>query len=495
MTASMTVPFAGTRTAEAALSWGQESIWRTVRWLDEDDPYFNIPYVLPIVGGPDLDRVGAALRRLVERHEALRTTIADTPDGARQTVVAAGELCVDVHEAGDDDAQVAQRVAADLAARAFRYAEELPFRCAVVRRDGVATQLALALSHLAVDAWSIRVLTDDWAALVAGADPGDVPTQPLDRVAFERDGAGAGRGAESVEYWARTLAQAPRTLFDFPPREPETLRFVRVGMESPALAVAATELAHRWGVSTASVLTVACGVLLGVHTGHDRVALQLIVANRHDRRFRTMVGPAAQDGLLLLDLDAGSFAETVRRGHMQAMAAYRYGHYDPAAVRQLREQAGLVRGAPMDLSAYFNDIRASGVWPRLPAAPDGLRGLSSRTRTFVVGSHAKVDAKAFFATGAAPDTGQLYLLADTAYLARETAFALLRAVEEILVTAVEADDLRISDLAAVAGLAVVRRGPDWTRSGPDWVHLDAPAGASQDTPEIVQRSSTPGGAV
>lgn len=401
-----TVSFTGSRGVEAGLSWGQESIWRTVCWLDEDDPYFNIPWVLPITG----DRVFPALRDLVERHEVLRTTYAD----ARQTVHASGSFPVDVCE-GDPD-----QVAAELSAKAFRHASEFPFRCAVVLRDGKPAHLALSLSHLAVDAWSLRILADDWAALVAGDKLGEPPAQPLDRAEFEREGAGRRRGEESLDYWRKTLARAPRTLFDLPRPSVETPRYLRVGMESQAMAMAATSLARRWGISTASVLTVACAAQLGAHTGHDRVPLQLIVANRHDRRFRGMVGPTAQDGLLLLDLDGDSFAETMRRGHMQAMAAYRYGHYDPAAVRALRAEAGV------DLSAYFNDIRAAGDWPQLPTDP-------TPTRTFTVGSYAKVDATAFFATGAAPDTGQLYLLVDTARLSRDTAVDLLRGVAETLV--------------------------------------------------------------
>lgn len=470
---STVVRFAGARGGEAHLSWGQRSIWRSIRWLADDDPYFNVPWTLPIDGEYSLEWVTDALRTLIERHEALRTTCIETADEPVQRVAVTGSIVVEVHDAGEEDpATYAEQTAANLAATAFRYAEELPLRCAVICAGERPRRLALALSHLSIDAWSLGLLRDEWARLLRGETLPEVPRQPVDRARFEREGDGQRRGEESLAYWQRTLRAVPRSLFDFPSVTPEEPRFVRVGIESPALAVAADRVATAGGVSTATVLTVAVAAVLSAYTGHPECVMQLIVANRHDERYRAMVGPTAQDGLLALSFDRdSSLTNAVKRGHMQAMAAYRYGHYDPVRLALRRQEAARERGVSFDLSAFFNDIRPSGDWPRLPkvSGATALEALTQATTTRFVGAWSSVDAKAFFATGDAPHTGQLYLLADTAYVPRQRAYDLLRAVESLLVRAATDGDLSIGKVPDVCGLEPVTRPPDWLRIGPDWL--------------------------
>ncbi|MGJ6964674.1 condensation domain-containing protein [Streptosporangium sp. G11] len=457
------VEFTGARGGESPLSWGQLAIWRLTRWLDDDDPYFNMPWVLPVYGRRDLDTVLRALRVLVERHETLRTTYEETPGGLVQRVARQGRFTVEVYDAGETRPVAAAReLSVRLAATAFDYATELPFRCAVVTVGGRPRTVALTLSHLAVDGGALDVLAREWRDLLAGGEPPAPAWQPMDQAAVEREGAGAARGERTLRHWRAILERAPLTMFDFPRTTPEEPRFVKVGMESAATAAAAEVLAARWSVSTASVLTAASAVLLGALTGHREVVMQLIVANRHDPRIAAMVGSAVQDGIFILALPGeGTFADAARAGHRQALTAYRNAHYDPYRMMALREEVGRERGRPVDLSAYFNDTRIVGHWPQLPAVeppgdPAAIAALAERTRTFHVGSWPEVDATALFATGTATNTCELHLMADTAYLPRPTAYALLRGLETLLVASV-AGDVPLDEVAALCGIVPVER--------------------------------------
>ncbi|SNT08689.1 Condensation domain-containing protein [Streptosporangium subroseum] len=467
------VEFTGTRGGESSLTWGQQAFWRLTRWLDDGDPYFNLPWTLPVYGRRDLGAVLLALRRLVERHETLRTTYEEIPGGPVQRVAREGRFTVEVFEAGEArPLVVARELSAELAAKGFDYATELPFRCAVVTRDGRPRAVAFALTHLAVDGWSLNILATDWRSLLAG-DELPVPAwQPLDQAAFEREGAGAARGERAFRHWRAVLGRVPRSLFDFPGETPEEQRFVRVGMESAAVAAAAEVLAERWSVSTASVLTTASAVLLATLTGHREVAMQLIVANRHGSQIEAMVGAVVQDGLFVLDLPEGTFADAVRAGHGQALTTYRHAQYDPLGMMALREEVGRERGGAIDLSAYFNDTRTIGHWPDLPGVepagdPAAIAALTEQTRTFFVGAWPKVDATAFFATGPATNTCQLYLLTDTARLPRSTAYALLRGLETLLVGSV-AGEVPLDEVAERCGITPIERPGDWVMTGPDW---------------------------
>ncbi|MEU8194076.1 condensation domain-containing protein [Microbispora amethystogenes] len=543
-----TVEFRGARGGQAALTWGQQGIWRSTQWLDDGDPYFNLAWTLPVTGAADLDAVLRAVGRLVERHETLRTayvregarpgttgtrvgagtraeavtegTEATTEAGAGEPVVAGestetasgegtvqrvrreGRLTVGVYEAAAKPMTAAKALAAELAATGFDYAAELPVRCAVVCLRGRPRALALALSHLALDGWSLNMVAAEWPRLVAGEDLPVPEWQPLDQAAFERSDPPP--GAQALRHWRSGLAAAPRSMFDFPEREPEEPRFVRYGMDSPAAAVAAEALAARHGVTTSSVLTVASAALLAAVTGHSTAALQLIVSNRHHLRTGTMAGPAAQDGLCVIDLGAGdqgpgdqglgdqgpgdlgagdpgtsdrgagTFAEALGPGHRRTLATYRNGHYDPSLVLAARDAEAWHRGADIDLDAFFNDVRQGGRWSGLPDVDPGdagaLAALRGRSRTFFVGAYSKVKAKIFFATGPAPSTCEFFVLVDTAFLPGRVAERMLGGLEELLVRAVSAD-VPLDRIAEIAGLDPVRRPAGWTRIGPDWVSL------------------------
>ncbi|MBO4270189.1 condensation domain-containing protein [Microbispora triticiradicis] len=507
-----TVEFRGARGGQAALTWGQQGIWRSTQWLDDGDPYFNLPWTLPVTGAAGLDAVLRAVGRLVERHETLRTayvregarpgtgTRAGTGEETVQRVRREGRLTVGVYEAAAKPMTAAKALAAELAATGFDYAAELPVRCAVVCLRGRPRALALALSHLALDGWSLNMVAAEWPRLVAGEDLPAPEWQPLDQAALERSDPPP--GAQALRHWRSGLAAAPRSMFDFPEREPEEPRFVRYGMDSPAAAVAAEALAARHGVTTSSVLTVASAALLAAVTGHSRAALQLIVSNRHHLRTGAMAGPAAQDGLCVIDLGAGdpasgdpghgdrgagTFAEALGPGHRRTMATYRNGHYDPSLVLAARDAEAWNRGADIDLDAFFNDVRQGGRWSGLPDVDPGdaaaLAALRGRTRTFFVGAYSKVKAKIFFATGPAPSTCEFFVLVDTAFLPGRVAERMLGGLEELLVRAVSAD-VPLDRVAEVAGLEPVRRPAGWTRIGPDWVNLP-------ETEELLSRVCAP----
>ncbi|MEU6786533.1 condensation domain-containing protein [Nonomuraea angiospora] len=422
-----TVEFTGARSGQGPLTWGQRAIWRLTEWLPPGDPYFNMPWALPVHGKPDLPAVLAALTRLLERHESLRTNW--VPDAAQagmvQRVTGQGRLTVElVDAAGSRPRVLAGEIAAELAAKGFDYADELPVRCAVVMDGGRPRAVAFAFTHLAVDGRALDVIAGEWPRLLSGEPlPQDAP-QPLDLAAEERSPEGAARGERALRYWRAALERMPRPLFAAPPGVPEEPRFVKLGMESAALGAAATGLAARWGVSTSSVLLGAYATLLSRLTGRGTVALQLIVGNRHDPRLAPMVATLVQDGIFVLDVAPGQpLAEVVRGANRGVLAAYRHARYDPAAQRALIEETG------PPPTAYFNDVRVAGGWPNLPQNPPATPG-----RIFPVGAWPEVDAEVFCTAGPATHTCRLDLLADTALLPREAIEATLREVEMLLVS-------------------------------------------------------------
>lgn len=459
-----------------AMTWGQLLIWEAIQWMGEDAHYFNIPALLPLPRGATIADVTRAIRIVMERHQGLRTRYLTTGDGPRQEVHATGVLPLPVWEAPPGEAAAtAATVLRDLAAATFSE-QEWGWRCAVVTEQGAPRRLALVFNHQAADAWASRLVTTQLSEALradATAGAGEAGWQPRDQVEYERTGEGAQRGKLSLRAWQRELRAVPRSMFDFPTQPPATPRFLKLAMDSRAVAVAARSVAQRAKVTTSAVLLAACAVVLSRFTGHQQVVLQLIVANRFDATRRSLVAPMAQNGLFILDLDAASFDQVAQRTYRSALTSYRYGYYDPAAILKLRRELGAARGGYLDLSAYFNDARIQDRSEQAPTpSPQTLRELAANTTVDQVGAWERQDTKFFISTSFAPGTCVLNLLTDTAFVSPDQTAAILRAVEALLIQAATAD-LDLPSAMRTLPLAPVVRGPEWVRCHHDWVDLPA----------------------
>lgn len=440
-TRSVTFTGAGERTG--AMTWGQASIYSSIRWLGDDASYFNLVRVVDVPAGVDEGTVLGAVQHLLVRHEGLRSLFHETPEGWTQHVRPQGELTVHVADAdGAADTAAARAFASELAGHTFRHDVELPLSVGVLRDHGRVTHVVVAASHLAVDGWAADLVAQDLRRLLAG-EVADAPTwQPLDQAAHEAGEAGAARGEAALAYWRRTLAAAPRPLF--PPADPAPApgRFVRLALESRALAVAATLVSTRCAVSTGTVLLAAASVVLGRLVGQDRVVLQLIASNRLDERSRSLVAPLAENALFAIDVSGadapGGFATTARRAFASGLNAYRHAQYDPRARDELVAQER-ARDADLDLGCFFNDMRIGRDWGvDVDAYPDvdAVRALRDGARVRHVGSWDRQDATCFVGVDDADGACVLYLMADTALVPEPRVEALLREMESVVVEAV-----------------------------------------------------------
>lgn len=460
------VAFEGMRDGVATLTWGQRLMWRAVHLMGDSQSFLNCPWVLPVYGRRQLPVVLDALRTLIERHESLRTTFTAGADGPVQQVNRVGELTVELVDAGEDRAlTVAERLAATLSETVFEHGTDLPLRCAVVLKNDRPMALACTFSHLAVDYQALALLSAEWRSLLRGEDLPPADWQPMDQAELELEPSFQARSERSIRYWRSVLEDVPLDVFDHPPGTPETPRFIEVGMVSVAAAVAAERLAERWTISTTSILLAACATVLATVSGRPRAVMQLVHSNRRDPRTRAMVGTVGQDGLFVLDLPDTDFAATCQEAHRSALTAYRNAHYDPFAMTAMREEIGRLRGREPDLDAFLNDRRGGTTWPGLPKplAGEDVTPLAARTRTHVKNAWPGVRFKAFFTIGTAPDTAELSLIIDTAYLPRSTAEAMLLAVERLLLRSLT-EDVPMAAVPEICGLSPV--GPGAVSRGP-----------------------------
>ena len=458
MTDLQRISVSGAAAGSAPLTWGQRALLRSVEWVREDIGYFNMGYRVAIPAGVGVDGVVAALRTVLARHAALRTRFSRADGEVRQIVDGAGGIRLDVHEVSADavDATV-QCLYEQRRSVKLRPECDWPLRAQLVTAPGGPATLLLVLSHLAVDGTAALLLVAELERLLGGDEVADEPVSPLDIAADEATEPLVQRHARALEHWRLALADAPTTLFDYPPFPAAQPRFRALTMTSTAVTLAADQVAARRRVTSSAVLCAAAACVLGQVTGHPDLAMQIIVHNRSDARRRGVIGTFAQNGLLRLDLTGRSFDEAASAMLGAMLTAYQTGYYEPDEMRQLHAELARERGAAIDLSAYFNDVRPAGHRPSAAGTvtEKQLTGLCRETTVVEAGGWPRVDATYFVTTGVVGSATTVQLLADTTFVPLPEMSRALSGMERLLVRAATVP-VSADDIGPVTGVRPVR---------------------------------------
>ncbi|MGY3199992.1 amino acid adenylation domain-containing protein/non-ribosomal peptide synthase protein (TIGR01720 family) [Streptomyces sp. TE5632] len=154
------------RDTPAPMSYAQQRLWFLEEFAPGSGEYVTA-LALRLRGRLEVPALTAALRALVERHEALRTTF-DTVDGhGVQIVHPAPDVPLPLHDlSGTDETDRTARLEELLEAeraRAFDLRRGPLLHAGLIRLSDDEHVLTLTLHHIVTDGWSTGVLTGDLA--------------------------------------------------------------------------------------------------------------------------------------------------------------------------------------------------------------------------------------------------------------------------------------------------------------------------------------------
>ncbi|WP_306359963.1 non-ribosomal peptide synthetase [Nocardia sp. CC227C] len=292
----------GPRPDRVPLSPAQQRLWFLNRF-DADSGAYNIPMALRLHGAVDVAALGAALRDVVIRHEALRTVFPQDATGPHQVVLPVDELRFELPVVDCAAEELASRLCT-LAVAGFDLATELPVRAELLRVDGDRL-LAVVVHHIAADGGSIAPLAADLAAAYTARRRGQTPTWPelavqyADFSIWQRELLGDEEDANSVaarqlNYWRDTLSGAPECL-ELPTDRPRPAvrdqhgAAVVARLDGSAHA-ALLRVARDHDASLFMVLHSVLAVLLARLSGTDDVVVGTPVSGRADARLHPLIG-------------------------------------------------------------------------------------------------------------------------------------------------------------------------------------------------------------
>jgi hypothetical protein len=393
--------------------------------------------------------VVTALHAIVDRHDALRTTLDFAADGTSEQVVhPADEQRVRIEELpgrARRESFMSEVWLLDL----FDHTTDFPARFWLVIEDDLVVEVVMAFSHVVIDGRGMHVLSMEFIEILNAtaerspsgpAKPAGL--QPLDIVALERQpGAQAARDA-AARYWSQKLRAAPSRMFDHAGHTDIPVYSSRLtSRTAPALLAAA---GTRFRTTPGTLYLAAVHVVVTMLSGHHEVLIRSHYSGRTAQSAK-VVGCFHRVLFTALDLsDRPRFSEVVRRVSGETLAAQRHGVVDFFDLRTAEAQEAARRGTTFASGTTVNfNMR------------DGLRRLTANEQTaeptaeptaelWLEQTHSSKDAVGMDAYLAATlDHTQLFVEAgfNGAVLRTDDMETLMRGPEELIRLAVREPDL------------------------------------------------------
>ncbi|RKG57303.1 amino acid adenylation domain-containing protein, partial [Corallococcus sp. CA054B] len=284
-------------------SSAQRRLWYVDR-LAPGSAAYNIPAAVRIDGALEPARMEQALRSVVSRQAALRTTFWNHDDLPVQVIhpdiafTLAVEDLTSLPEAAREPR--ARELANEEAHRPFDLERGPLFRARMLRLAPEHHVLLVTMHHIISDGWSIGVLIREAAAFyeadtrASAPNLPELPVQFADFARWQHDWMQGSVLEAQLDYWREQLAGAPAAL-ELPTDRPRPAVQANRGAGLPvhlpaALAQGVQDLARRTGTTPFMVMLATWQLLLSRYSGQEDVSVGSPVAGRNRSELEGLIG-------------------------------------------------------------------------------------------------------------------------------------------------------------------------------------------------------------
>ncbi|SOD62232.1 amino acid adenylation domain-containing protein/natural product biosynthesis luciferase-like monooxygenase domain-containing protein [Streptomyces zhaozhouensis] len=332
--------------ADAPLSPGQERIWFLERLLPGRTAYNEVK-AIRLSGPLDTGALHVALRRLVERHEMLRTVFRPAGESAVQRVRAVPAPDFEVVDGtARPEAAVREALAAE-SSRRFDLERGPLFVSRLVRTAADEHVLVLSFHHIVVDAASATVLSRDLSAFYRAERDGTPAGLPAlgrryaDHARRARAAQDGPEAARDLAYWLRALGGGLPVL-ELPTDRPRPERMTSEGRAvfhslGPELTGRVRALGASRRATLFMTLLAGWAAMLRRVTGQEDVVVGVPVSER-PRGAEELVGFFVNTLAVRVDLTGDPGFETLL-DRVRGVALDAYDHAGTPFERVVRELA------------------------------------------------------------------------------------------------------------------------------------------------------------
>ncbi|MGU9503872.1 lichenysin non-ribosomal peptide synthetase LicA [Bacillus paralicheniformis] len=270
------------------LSLAQQRIY-IVSQLEDAGVGYNMPAAAMLEGTLDVQRIEAAFQKLIDRHEALRTSFTVVDGEPRQNIHQRVQFKIEKVEA---DGKPIEQMAKSFVRR-FDLAKAPLMRAGLVRLADGRHVLLFDMHHLVSDGVSISIILNELAALYKGEELPEPNLHYKDYAFWQRTQAQKGFQKEEA-YWQSVFARelpVLQLITDEPRPSVQSFEGDRVSAVLPKdmkekLAV----LAEQNGATLYMVMLAAYNMLLAKYSGQEDVIVGTPAAGRRHSDLEGIIG-------------------------------------------------------------------------------------------------------------------------------------------------------------------------------------------------------------
>lgn len=387
------------------LTFSQRELWENSPVVP-GDPANHICATIDIRGLFSFDLCEEALRAVVERQEALRTTFLSGAEKTAQVVVAKAETTLRSRDVRPDQLD-------DLMAEVFSEPLDMVrgplYRIEMLRVAADHHVLALAFHHAIADGWTLGVFVEDFTtayilalrqsgrafAHIQGTR-GSLPPPGLTYSAAAADERARWQSDEiehEAAYWRERLAGSTLLFGDTSDDSPMEPLLKRVSALPPALVDASRDMARRAEVTLFSVLLTVFQIALYRWRGIADVVLGVPYANRMKTQSRDTMGYFAGVVPLRMRLETGrSFAATLTANHAAQIEDFAHAMPFVELAKAVLNPRSPHRHQVFDVRFALQNHPIPDI--ELPGISTRLRTISTGTSRFDIGCELTEDREA-----------------------------------------------------------------------------------------------------
>ncbi|GGG69762.1 non-ribosomal peptide synthetase [Paenibacillus radicis (ex Gao et al. 2016)] len=301
---------------------------------------YHIPLVLKLTGAVDESRIEPALQKLIDRHEPLRTSYhwidgipVQTAHDSAAFVLQRAELTeTPLLECMKQFFQPLELAAAPLLAACY---------CRAASEEA-EVYLLFNIHHIASDGISVKLLLEDLAAFIEGAELAPLALHYKDYANWLEQQSGSERDKASQAFWREQLAKLPAPLdmpLDLPRGDRQTFAGDTYTFHIPAaLAARLKETAAHAEASLNSLLFAAYALLLKGTAHQSEFVIGSLAAGRVHPDTEQMIGMFNQFLPIGMQIaDEMPVTALVGETHGRLLAAYNHGE---VSFEHMMEAAG-----------------------------------------------------------------------------------------------------------------------------------------------------------
>lgn len=366
----------------------QEALW----WVHQrahDRSVYHLTWRLGVNEPIDGEALAVAWQALVDRHEALRTSV--VRQAGTVTLVVEPRIVVSPHRLHVDDLEDAgsttllRLIAEEVHATPLE-PEQAPLARITLVRVRDRHEVLLTVHHMVLDGWAVQLLVAELSEAYAAVRQGravSFQTDPVPFSTYAQEQAVAhadGRWDKSIAYWCDALTGAASATLE--PDLPGAVAsgapgaILRYGFSAEAGAGIAALAKATFATPFAIILAAAQLVLTRAGAGPD-VAVGVVTANRMTTRDQALLGYTANLCMIrgrLAETDSVAAVVSAARDGMWQMLTHQAVPY-PVVFGALPEQTRVALGDPAPLLLSYlgpigTDLRLGPISATLLPSPN-----------------------------------------------------------------------------------------------------------------------------